>query len=221
MLRSTGRVAPVAGTERPYHHGNLPQVLLAAAAEVIAEVGPSQMSLREVARRSGVSSAAPVHHFGDKAGLLTALAAEGFELLAETLGEARARTGSFVEIGAAYVGFAVSHRAHFEVMFRPDLYDAQAPAILAGNRAAAQHLYGPASEHLDADVDPRDAGVAAWSLVHGLATLIINGNLGEDALADPIGTARRIGALTARRGVGRASEERASRQPPESRAGRT
>jgi AcrR family transcriptional regulator len=189
----------MAGPERPYHHGNLAQALLLGAAEVIAEVGPSQMSLREVARRSGVSSAAPVHHFGDKAGLLTALAAEGFQLLAQTLGDTSERTGSFVEMGAAYVGFAVSHRAHFEVMFRPDLYNARAPEIVAGNRAAAQHLYGPAAKLLNAADDPRDAGVAAWSLVHGLATLIINGNLGEDALADPIGTARRIGSLTERR----------------------
>jgi len=189
----------VAKQERPYHHGNLSEALLRATAEVIAEVGPSQMSLREVARRTGVSNAAPAHHFGDKSGLLTALAAEGFQLLAATLGEARERTGSFVEIGAAYVGFAVSHRAHFEVMFRPDLYDAQAPEIVAGNRAAAQHLYGPAAEHLDAGEESRDAGVAAWSLVHGLATLIINGNLGDDAIADPVGTARRIGSLTERR----------------------
>jgi len=189
----------VAQPERPYHHGNLRQALLTAAAEVIAEVGPSQMSLREVARRSGVSNAAPMHHFGDKAGLFTALAAEGFELLTAALEEAHERTGSFAEIGAAYVGFAVAHRAHFEVMFRPDLYDATAPEIIAGNRAAAQHLYGPAAEHLPAGDDPRDAGIAAWSLVHGLATLIINGNLGDDAVADPIGTARRINALTARR----------------------
>jgi AcrR family transcriptional regulator len=193
------RVDFVAEQERPYHHGNLSQALLSGAAEVIAEVGPSQMSLREVARRVGVSNAAPVHHFGDKAGLLTALAAQGFHLLATTLGEARERTGSFVEIGAAYVGFAVAHRAHFEVMFRPDLYDAQAPEIMAGLRAAAQHLYGPASEHGESADDTRDIGIAAWSMMHGLATLIINGNLGEDALADPIGTARRIGSLTERR----------------------
>lgn len=180
---------------RPYHHGNLSRALLDAAAEVIAEVGPSQMSLREVARRSGVSNAAPAHHFGDKAGLFTALAAEGYDLLAAALGEVREHTDSFVEVGAAYVGFAVDHRAHFEVMFRPDLYDAKAPEVVAAIRAAAQHLYGPAAEHMPDAEDPRDAGIFAWSWVHGLATLIVNGNLGDDAIADPVGTARRIGAL--------------------------
>ena len=195
LFRSGRNVADVAVQERSYHHGNLSRALLDAAAEVIAEVGPSQMSLREVARRTGVSNAAPVHHFGDKAGLLTAFAAEGFWMLADALAEVDERTGSFVEVGAAYVGFAVSHRAHFEVMFRPELYDAKAPDVVAGTKAAERHLYGPAAAHLGGSFDGRDAGIAAWSLVHGLATLILNGNLGDDALADPVGTARRIGAL--------------------------
>ena len=120
----------------PYHHGNLPRALLDSAAEVIAEVGPAQMSLREVARRSGVSNAAPVHHFGDKAGLFTALAAEGYQLLAAELAEASETTGDFVAVGVAYVRFAVKHRAHFEVMFRPFvLATLQVPAFLAQNHA--------------------------------------------------------------------------------------
>jgi AcrR family transcriptional regulator len=186
-------------TERPYHHGNLARALLDAAAEVIADVGAGQMSLREVARRAGVSNAAPVHHFGDKAGLFTALAAEGFGLLDERLADVRDRTGSFVEIGAAYVGFAVDHRPHFEVMFRPELYHADAPEVVEGSRAAARHLYELAGDHFGVDGDSRDAGVAAWSLVHGLATLLVNGNLGRRASDDPLGTARRIGALTSSR----------------------
>jgi AcrR family transcriptional regulator len=67
----------------------------------------------------GVSHAAPVHHFGDRAGLLTALAAEGFDLLADDLAAVRGR--GIVELGVSYVRFAIEHRAHFEVMFRPDL----------------------------------------------------------------------------------------------------
>src|SRR6186713_342124 len=70
---------------RPYHHGDLPRALLEAAVEAIAEVGPAAVSLRDLARRAGVSHAAPAHHFGDKAGLLTALAIEGFELLTAEL----------------------------------------------------------------------------------------------------------------------------------------
>ena len=74
--------------KRPYHHGNLRAVLLEAALAEIAERGPQALSLRELARRAGVSHAAPAHHFGDKPGLLTAIAAEGFRRLAVVLGEA-------------------------------------------------------------------------------------------------------------------------------------
>jgi AcrR family transcriptional regulator len=185
-------------SKRPYHHGNLSRALLDAAAEVIAEVGASQMSLREVARRTGVSNAAPVHHFGDKAGLFTALAAEGLERLATALDEARAASDDFVEIGVAYVRFALANRAHFEVMFRPELYHADAPEIIAGTRKAAQHLYEPAAAAFGASANERDAGVTAWSLVHGLATLLINGALGAEARDDPDDLARRVGQLAVR-----------------------
>ena len=73
---------------RPYHHGDLRRALLDAALAEIAEGGPGQVSLRELARPVGVSHAAPRHHFGDKRGLLTAVAVEGFELLAVELGAA-------------------------------------------------------------------------------------------------------------------------------------
>ncbi|HEX8870560.1 MAG TPA: helix-turn-helix domain-containing protein, partial [Lentzea sp.] len=105
----------------PYHHGDLRRAVLAAAVDAITEHGPAGVSLRDLARRVGVSHAGPVHHFKDKAGLLTALAAEGFALLADALNATRATTDSFVDLGVTYVRFAVQHRAHFEVMFRPDL----------------------------------------------------------------------------------------------------
>jgi AcrR family transcriptional regulator len=178
---------------RPYHHGNLPRALLDAAIEVIAEVGPSAMSFREVARRAGVSSAAPVHHFGDKAGLFTALATEGYRLLAGELAEAYRARGDFLEVGVAYVHFAVTHRAHFEVMFRPDLFRSEAPELHEAKRAAAEVLYGPAAA-AGGGSDPRarEPGIAAWSLVHGLATLLLNGNLPPHETADPEATARRV-----------------------------
>ena len=88
-----------------YHHGDLRRALMAAAIEAIGEHGPAAVSLRDLARRADVSHAAPAHHFGDKAGLLTAVAVEGFTLLARTLRETGERTASFLEIGVAYVGF--------------------------------------------------------------------------------------------------------------------
>src|SRR6201982_4125237 len=96
---------------RPYHHGDLRPALLRAAVEVIGQAGPGAMSLREVARRAGVTRAAAAYHFGDKAGLLTAVAAQGYRMLAEELRSARDARRDFLEGGVAYVQFSVSHRA--------------------------------------------------------------------------------------------------------------
>ena len=101
---STSRYAGGMTDTRGYHHGDLPRALLAAAAEAIAEFGPAALSLRDLARRAGVSHAAPTHHFGDKAGLLTALAVEGFDLLAAA---PTAAGDDLLDVGVAYVDFAV------------------------------------------------------------------------------------------------------------------
>ena len=157
---------------RPYHHGNLRPALLAAADEAIEEASPATVSLREVARRAGVTHAAAAYHFGDKAGLLTAVAVDGYRLLAEALRDAQAH-GSFLDVGVAYVRFAVGHRAYFEVMYRPELYRSDDADVLRARAAAARLLYGSD----DPSAAEMEAGVAAWSLVHGLATLWLNGNL--------------------------------------------
>jgi AcrR family transcriptional regulator len=179
--------APAASKDaRPYHHGDLPRVLLGAAVEAIAEVGPAAVSLRDLARRTGVSHAAPAHHFGDKAGLLTAVATDGFERLAATLRQTHEATGSFLEVGVAYVRFAVTHRAHFEVMFRPELYRTDAPDLVRAREAARSLLYPPAADIANnPDGDQVRAAVAAWSLAHGLATLWLNRNLPPQLGDDP------------------------------------
>jgi AcrR family transcriptional regulator len=178
---------------RPYHHGDLPRALLDAAIQAILEVGPAAVSLRDLARRAGVSHAAPAHHFGDKAGLLTAVAADGFRRLAVTLRETYEATGSFLEVGVAYVRFAVTHRAHFEVMFRPELYRTEDPELVRARDAARAMLYPPAAEVTDSpDGGDMRAGVAAWSLVHGLATLWLNQNLPPQLGDDPEQIAREV-----------------------------
>jgi AcrR family transcriptional regulator len=166
---------------RPYHHGDLRPALLRAAVEAIGQVGPAAMSLREVARRAGVSHAAAAYHFGDKAGLLTAVAVQGYRMLTEELQNARDAQRGFLEMGVAYVRFAVRHRAHFEVMYRPELYRPDDPQVREARAAAAVLLYGTASP----DARRLAAGAAAWSLVHGLATLWLNGNLPEGLGDDP------------------------------------
>jgi AcrR family transcriptional regulator len=169
-------------------------VLLEAAVAAIAEKGPAALSLRDIARRAGVSHAAPAHHFRDKPGLLTAVAADGYRLLAEELRSAWESTGSFLEVGVAYVRFAVQRRAHFEVMYRPDLYRPGDPALLEAKQAAANLLYRPVGSvsAQDPGFDTRLAGLAAWSLVHGLATLWLNGALPETVDGDPEALARAV-----------------------------
>ncbi|RZQ64935.1 TetR/AcrR family transcriptional regulator [Amycolatopsis suaedae] len=179
----------------PYHHGDLRRAVLDAAVAAITERGPAGLSLRDLARRAGVSHAGPVHHFGDKAGVLTALAAEGYDLLAGTLVDAEAETGEFVEVGVAYVRFAVEHRAHFEVMFRPDLYHADDPELVAARDRAGQALArGVGSMGERAGPDARITGVAAWSLVHGFATLWLTGALADDLTGDLETAAREVAA---------------------------
>jgi AcrR family transcriptional regulator len=166
---------------RSYHHGDLRPALLDAAVRTIEEVGPSAMSLREVARRAGVTHPAATYHFGDKAGLLTSVATEGYHLLGASLRQAYEATGSFLEVGVAYVRFAVTHRAHFEVMYRPELYNHSDRDLLQARAAAAASLYG--SEH--PKIEQLHEGVAAWAIVHGIATLWLNGNLPRQLGRDP------------------------------------
>ena len=159
-----------------YHHGDLRRALLEAAASAIEESGVAALSLPELSRRAGVSHAAPAHHFGDKAGLLTALAAEGYARLADALNAA----DNFLETGVAYVRFAARHRAHFEVMFSPALYHSDDPALVEARDRAAAVLYRGAEEMPDAAADPgavQEAALAAWSMAHGFATLWLSGSL--------------------------------------------
>ncbi|WP_414942251.1 TetR/AcrR family transcriptional regulator [Amycolatopsis sp. cmx-11-51] len=175
----------------PYHHGDLRRAVLDAAVAAITEHGPAGISLRDLARRAGVSHAGPVHHFGDKTGVLTALAAEGFGLLADALAATGERTRDFVEVGVAYVRFAIEHRAHFEVMFRPELHREDDTALVAARDRAGGLLAGGASSVSDDEL----AGVAAWSLMHGFANLWLTGALRAEHLEDPDTAARAIARI--------------------------
>jgi AcrR family transcriptional regulator len=165
-----------------HQDANLRTTLLRSAADVVARSGVGKVSIRELARRAGVSHAAHRHHFASRTGLLTALAAEGHRLLAEALEQA-ART-SFLEVGVAYVRFARDHPGHFTVMFTPDVLD-PADAELAAARARTFAVLQSGVETMGEQGridDARAAVVAAWSLVHGFATLAATGNLAEAGL---------------------------------------
>jgi AcrR family transcriptional regulator len=159
---------------RPYHHGDLRRALLDVALAAVAEQGPAALSLRDIARRAGVSHAAPAHHFANKAGLLTAIAAEGWNLLADTLAEAQ-RDAGFAGQGVAYVLFATTHPAYFAVMRAPDLLHSDDAALVAARERAGVHLRHGAGQGSDSDNPSRR--LAAWALVHGLASLLLEGNI--------------------------------------------
>ncbi|MEV7657584.1 WHG domain-containing protein [Streptomyces anulatus] len=180
--------------ERTYHHGDLRRAILDAALDAIAANGPGALSLRDLARRAGVSHAAPAHHFKDRTGLLTAVAAEGYALFADAL----AGAPDLRERGVAYVRFAATHPAHFQVMFQPDLHRTDDPDLLAARTRATEALRAGVADLPPAGrgEDDRLAGVAAWSLAHGFATLLLSGNL-ADAMEgrDPEEAFRSLAAL--------------------------
>ena len=161
-----------------YHHGDLPNALRCAAVEVIDERGLGAFSLREVARRAGVSHTAPAHHFGDMRGLLTSVAAEGFDALHTALTGAAGSVDDPVErliaLGEAYVTMARSNNAHCEVMFRVDVVDQDDPELqVAGMRAYAvlEDTVRSLIENEQLDVDLDDATWLCWSAMQGLVTL--------------------------------------------------
>lgn len=170
-----------------YHHGDLRATLIDAAVDAIEADGVDRLSLRDLARRVGVSHAAPMHHFGDRTGLFTAIAADGFDRLARALEASRA---DFIEAGVAYVRFAVADPGRFAVMFRPELLRDDPALVAARDRAGALLREGAGL----AGGDTRADVLAAWSLVHGFATLWNAGAIDSTSGARPDDLARAVAA---------------------------
>lgn len=165
-----------------YHHGDLPRAMLEAAAAAITTEGVDRLSVRGLARATGVSHTAFRHHFGDRRGLLTALAAEGYADMTAALRTVdREGPEAFLETGVTYIEWAVDHPAHFRVMFRPELVDAQDTGLReALDGLAAELMVGVAGfsgrpEEGAPQTNP--LALAAWSMTHGFATLALAGNL--------------------------------------------
>ena len=166
---------------------DLKEWVLDASVQLIDEAGLGGLSMREVARRAGVSHQAPYHHFEDKAAIVAALVERGFTMLAERM-EAAERAGPPADrmrrVGRAYVDFALEQPVYFRLMFRPELSDpSRFPAAdAAGGRAFAVlvrlvgEIAGPGASQ-----SRKDALVSMhWSLVHGLATLLLDGPLAAE-----------------------------------------
>ncbi len=181
-------------SHRPYHHGDLRAALFGAALASIADGGLAALSLRKVAGRAGVSHTAAAYHFGDKAGLLTAIAVEGYRRLGAEL-ETAGRGGEFLDVGVAYVNFAVANRACFEVMFRPELHHRDDDDLRQARARTAEMLYGTNAPSIEQLSD----GVAAWAIVHGLATLWLDDNLPTQLGDDPTTVTRLVASRLRRR----------------------
>jgi AcrR family transcriptional regulator len=197
--------------KRPYHHGSLKQALFNAALALISEVGPQAFTLREVARRAGVSHNAPYRHFRDKDELLALVAVQGFERLIAAMKRSAARGSTAEErfrlCGRGYVSFALRWPQHFRVMFDlPSGRDKYPEHAKAGDEAFAT-LLAFVVECQEAGVlsrgNPEPLAFMAWSMVHGIAKLGASRQLPfqKDGILDFVDDASRV--MTAGMGTGR------------------
>ncbi|WP_338046506.1 TetR/AcrR family transcriptional regulator [Polyangium spumosum] len=177
---------------RPYHHGDLPRALREGALALIEERGPMGFTLRELARRVGVSHAAPYRHFADKRALLTALSAEGAHRLADAVEAALAAAGPdlrarFLAGAHAYVRFAIDHPGYFQAMFAADA-DPNDPAVVAGRERSVGLLYRYIAEAQAAgyfgEGEPLPCVISAFAMHQGLAVLVMSGALAPFGLSD-------------------------------------
>jgi len=184
-------------TSKPYHHGALREALLAAAERILERDGMVGLTLRAAAREAGASHAAPKNHFGDLTGLLSELAAVGFDRFTNRMVAAASDQATpqarLNAIGHAYVQFAVTDPGLFQLMFRGERLDAARPALrdakdrsyrMLTDAVAAAHPLDRATA--DAPIAAGAQVVRAWAMVHGYAMLLLDGRL-DPLLGDPPG----------------------------------
>lgn len=169
-----------------YHHGSLRDALIRATDQILLEKGAEGFALREAARRAGVSPAAPSHHFGSAAGLLSEVAVLGFDGLTASLRGARHAESARDQLRdqiIAYVRFAVANPGRFQVMFRKERLDVTYQGLKDAAERAFTELVASVARYMgtdsaDPDVMARAAGY--WSLAHGFAHLTLDGKFFVD-----------------------------------------
>jgi len=188
--------------DKPYHHGELREALLAAGRKLLEERGLRGFTLRECARRAQVSHAAPAHHFASIDDLLAEIATQGYqELTAAMAAEARRKNGDaaarLVAQGVGYMAFAAANPVLFQLMFSREANRFETPA-LAQAAKSAYHLHREAVEAAipRASAEAKERMVDfAWAAVHGFITLVLEGQLGEKDSARAL-KARGLAALS-------------------------
>lgn len=190
---------------KSFHHGDLRQALVNAALELLRTQEPSGLSLREVARRAGVTTGAPYHHFATRADLLLAVALEGFSALGSTLARAEAQGANAEEAlyrrVLAYLKFAAEHLAHYRVMFDEALREAAAVADFETVSRAGFAALVEAVRRVRPRLEPEALEALAfsvWALAHGVVGLVADGS--AEALRGKRSTAKLFEA-TARHAV--------------------
>jgi len=231
MRRGRDKAKLVAGRgkqPKPYHHGTLREALIAATDAILDERGIEGFTLREAARRVGVSPAAPVHHFGSAAGLLTEVAIRAYSELTRYLCDARSGEDSdparrLHAQGLGYVRFALRYPGRFKLMFRRDLLldDArlhEAATAAYGELESSVRAYVGTKAKLPVDAIGQATLLGAWSTVHGFAHLALEGRLdrvsgGLTAAVEQVLPVILAELLPARRSRLPASEPRAKSTP--------
>ena len=178
--------------EKKYHHGDLKNALIEAGAEILSKEGVNGLSLRKVARKAGVSHAAPYAHFPDKQTLIAAISTEGYRMLYEQLDAAVQRyrddpLRQLVEAAWAYISFALSDPAHFKVTFSGVVEkEKDYPAYVELSKKSFGLVVQTVAACQVAGVlkpGPADAtAVSVWSLVHGFASLLLEGQISHTLL---------------------------------------
>jgi AcrR family transcriptional regulator len=172
-------------SRKPYHHGNLRAALLHAAIGLIGEVGPMAFTLREVARRAGVSHNAPYRHFRDKEDLITAVAEEGYRELTNLMLAAAAKQPGALDrlkhAGLAYIEFALRRPEHFAVMFDAPLAEKRHVDVIGAAKEAFSTLVDLVKNAQEkgelVSGDSGEFALLSWTMVHGVAKLAITGRL--------------------------------------------
>jgi AcrR family transcriptional regulator len=163
-------------SKRPYRHGNLSAALVAAARQILDEDGLQAVGLRDTARRVGVSSTATYRHFTSKNDLLASVAAEGFRELAAAMQSATRGAAPLTRVGLAYIEFACQNPGVFRLMFGPVLAQrAKYPALEAAIPSIETLLLRGVANLDQRPLNDNRAVMAAWSLMHGLTHLTVDG----------------------------------------------